>query len=277
MNKLWGFLSILLLSSSLASATDPSIEEQLRKTYAGSQQLLRHFYDSSTLKFDINGNPANKEKEGPWTLLSGVLIDHVTLKSEKLELRGHRRMLVIDDHAKKFHSIRLDEKFSIEIITQPGPDQATQLAGALARVFVSADDLDSVVPDYWRDYIARFSGKATQGAPCEDPNSKAAEPGSDNPSAGKVSARITEGLKTVDVPPNYLPIAREYRVQGELALSAVIDKNGSIGRVCIKQALGAGLDDEMVAAVRQWKYKPYMLNGQPVDVDTTVRTRFGIR
>ena len=273
MKKLWFFLPILLLSSGLASAADSSLEEQLRKTYVGSQQMLRHFYASADLKFDMDGNPKNKEKEGPWTLLSGVLIDNVTLKSEKLELHGHRRMLVIDDQNKTLRSVKLGEKFSLEIKTESGPNQAAQLTGALARVFVSSDDLVSVVPDYWRDYLARFGGKASQGEPCED---SAAKLVSDDAVGNKVSAGITEGLKVRDVPPSYLEIARENRVEGELALRAVIDTTGSVSRVCITKALGAGLDDMMVNTVRQWKYKPYTLNGQPVEVQTTVTTHFGI-
>ena len=274
MKKMWLFLPILVFSSGLASATDSSLEEQLRKTYAGSQQMLRHFYAAATLKFDVNGNPTNKEKEGPWTLLSGVLIDNLKLKPGKLELHGHRRMLVIDDQKKTLRSIKLGEKFSIEIKTQSGPDQATQLTGALARVFVSPDDLVSVVPDYWRDYLARFSGKATQGEPCED---SAAKLVSDDASGRKVSAGIAEGLKIRDALPSYYEIARENRVEGELALRAVIDTTGSVTRVCITKALGAGLDDMMVNTVRQWKYRPYTLNGQPIEVQTTVTTRFGIR
>jgi len=259
MKKLWVFLPILLLSSGLASATDSSVKEQTRKTYVGSQQMLRHFYASADLKFDVDGNPRNKEKEGPWTLLSGVSIDNVTLKSEKLELRGYRRMLVIDDHAKTLRSIELRENFSIEIATQPGPEQARQLSSALARVFVSADDLVSVVPDYWRDYLARFSGTTTQGVPCEDSAMKVVD--SDNSSSGKVSAGITDGEKIHNVLPTYFGIARVNRVEGELSLRAVIDKTGSVSRVCITRALGAGLDDMMVDTVRQWKYKPYTLNG----------------
>jgi TonB family protein len=273
MKKLSFFLPILLLSSGLASATDSSLKEQLRKTYVGSQQMLRHFYASADLKFDVDGNPRNKEKEGAWTLLSGVLIDHVTLKSDKLELSGYRRLLVIDDHTKTLRSIKLGETFSIEIATQPGPDQATQLAGALARVFVPADDLASVVPDYWRDYLARFGGKATQGEPCEDSATKLA---SDDASGNIVSAGITEGAKIRDALPSYYEIARENRVEGELALRAVIDTTGSVTRVCIIKALGAGLDDMMVQTVRQWKYKPYTLNGQPIEIQTTVTTRFGL-
>jgi TonB family protein len=274
MTKMWFFLPILVLSSGLALATDSSIEEQFRKTYVGTPRMLRHFYAAADLKFDADGNPRNKEKEGSWTLLSGVLIDNLKLKAEKLELHGHRRILVIDEKTKTLRGIKLDEKFSIEINTQSGPDQATQLTGALARVFVPEVDLDSVVPDYWRDYLARFSGKATQGTPCED---SAAKFVSDDASGGKVSAGIAEGLKIHDVPPSYLAIAREKRIEGELALRAVIDKTGSVSRVCITQALGAGLDDMMVNTVRQWKYRPYTLNGQPIEIQTTVSTRFGIR
>jgi TonB family protein len=271
------FLSVLVLNSCLATASDSSLENRLRKTYVGSQQMLRHFYASATLKFDLNGNPTNKEKEGPWTLLSGILIDNLTLKDERLQFHGHRRMLVIDDQNKMFRSIKLDEKFSIEVNTQPGPNQEAQLTEALARVFVPTDDVVSAAPDYWRDYLTRFSGKAIQGAPCEDSDAKVVDSGSDNASNGKVSAGIVDGLKIRDVVPNYLPIARVNKVQGELALRAVIDTTGSVSRVCITQALGAGLDDMMVYTVRQWKYRPYRLNGQPIEIQTTIKTRFGMR
>jgi TonB family protein len=275
MKSLGVFLSILLLNSGLASAIDSNIEQQLRKTYVGTERMLRHFYAAADLKFDVDGNPRNKEREGPWTLLSGIVIDSLKLKAEKLELRGHRRILVMDGKTKAFRSIELHENFSIEINTQSGPDQAAQLANALDHVFVSNDDLVSVVPDYWRDYLARSSGKTIQGAPCEDSAVKIDD--SDNSSNRKVSAGITDGEKIRDVPPTYFQIARQNRVQGELALRAVIDKTGSVSRVCITEALGAGLDDMMVDTVRQWKYKPYTLNGQPIEVQTTVTTRFGMR
>lgn len=274
MKKLGFLLSILLLSSGLASAGDSSTEEQLRKTYVGTQRMLRHFYAASDLKFDVDGNPRNKEREGSWTLLSGVLIDKVTLKPKKLELHGHRRMLAMDQKTKTFRSIKLDETFFIEIDTHSGADQPTQLAKALDHVFVSTDDLVSVVPDYWRDYLARSNGKVTEGVPCED---SAARLVSDDAAGGKLSAGVTDGLKVHDVPPTYFQIARQNRVEGELALRAVIDKTGSVSRVCITEALGAGLDDMMVDTVRQWKYRPYTLNGQPIEIQTTITTRFGMR
>ena len=122
MKKIWLFLPLLIFSSGFISATDSNLKDQLRKTYAGSPQLLRHFYAAANLKFDFNGNSANKESEGSWTLLSGVLIDNVTLKAEKLEFHGHRRMLLIDDQKKTLRSIKLGQKFSIEIKTHSGPE-----------------------------------------------------------------------------------------------------------------------------------------------------------
>jgi hypothetical protein len=129
---------VLVVSVSFASATSASaasLEEQLRKSYVGTQRMLRHFYDSDALKFDSNGNPRNTGKEGPWTLLSGVIIDSLQLKSGKLELQGHRRILMFDASNQKLLNIALDQTFWIEVQTQDGPDQGAQLSAALAQVF----------------------------------------------------------------------------------------------------------------------------------------------
>jgi TonB family protein len=265
---------VLLVSVPFASAT--GLEEQLRKSYVGTQRMLRHFYDSDALKFDSNGNPRNTGKEGPWTLLGGVIVDSLQLKSGKLELQGHRRMLVFDASSKKLLNIALDQTFWIEVQTQDGPDQGAQLSAALAQVFVPDGDLISVVPDYWRDYVARFTGRLTQGNPCEGPQANVAGATPQAAPTLKVSSGVAEGLKIHAVTPTYPMTARQYRIQGDLILRAVIDKNGDLGRICIVQALGAGLDESSVNAIRQWKYRPYIFNGKPVEVETTVKVRFFI-
>src|SRR5690242_6723341 len=140
---LLGLGLVLIVNVPFASAT--GLEEQLRKSYVGTQRMLRHFYDSDALKFDSKGNPRNTGKEGPWTLLGGVIIDSLQLKSGKLELQGHRRMLVFDLSTKKLLNIELKQTFRIEVQTQDGPEQGAQLAAALAQVFVPDSDLISVV------------------------------------------------------------------------------------------------------------------------------------
>src|SRR5690349_18998230 len=124
---------VLIVSVPFASAT--SLEEQLRKSYVGTQRMLRHFYDTDALKFDSNGNPRNTGKEGAWTLLGGVIIDSLRLTPGKLELQGHRRMLVFDAANKKLFNMTLKQTFWIEVQTQDGPDQGAQLSAALAQVF----------------------------------------------------------------------------------------------------------------------------------------------
>jgi hypothetical protein len=125
----------LVMSVPFASAT--SLEDQLRKSYVGTQRMLRHFYDSDALKFDSSGNPRNTGKEGSWTLLGGVIIDSLHLKPGKLELQGRRRMLVFDATNKKLLNIALKQTFWVEVQTQDGPDQGAQLSAALAQVFCS--------------------------------------------------------------------------------------------------------------------------------------------
>jgi TonB family protein len=269
------FALTLVFSLPIRAAAVANLEDQLHKDYAGTEQLLRHSYGSDTLKFDSNGNPKNHEKQGPWTMLSGVIVDSLQLKPGRLELHGHRRLLVFNNQDKNLRSIKLDEKFWIEIETHQGPDQAAQLAAALANVFITPNNLVSVVPEYWQDYIARFTGKPAEGSPCQDSTVKEIE--SDSAAAGKVSEGIVEGIKIYDVSPTYSAIARSNRVQGDLALRAVIDETGTVSRVCITKALGAGIDDMMVETVRQWKYRPYTLNGQPIVVQTTIKASFGIR
>jgi len=208
-------------------------------------------------------------------MLSGVILDDLQLKSGKLELRGHRRLLVFDDQSKQIRGVKTDETFRIEIETHDGPAQEAQLAAALAHVFVSTEELASLVPDYWQDYMARFTGKVTAGSSCESSNAKT-DDGAGAPQGDKAST-IAEGLRIQGAMPAYSTIARAYRVQGAIALRAVIDKEGNVSRVCILQALGAGIDDDVVMAVRQWKYRPYLLDGKPVEIQTTIKANFGLR
>jgi protein TonB len=75
------------------------------------------------------------------------------------------------------------------------------------------------------------------------------------------------------VKPSYPPLARQARIQGTVVLQAVIGKDGSI------QGLKVVSGHPMLApaaleAVKQWKYKPYYLNGEPVEVDTTINVNF---
>jgi periplasmic protein TonB len=89
----------------------------------------------------------------------------------------------------------------------------------------------------------------------------------------KVSAGVTAGLRERMVPPVYPPLAKAARISGTVILQAVIGKDGSIQQL---KALSGHpmLIPSAIDAVSQWKYKPYYLNGQPVEVDTQVTVNF---
>jgi protein TonB len=89
----------------------------------------------------------------------------------------------------------------------------------------------------------------------------------------RVSAGVTSGLKVHDVKPAYPPLARQARIQGTVVLHAVISKDGSITGLNLVSGHPM-LAPAAIEAVKQWKYKPYLLNGEPVEVDTEVMVNF---
>ena len=93
------------------------------------------------------------------------------------------------------------------------------------------------------------------------------------PQRVRVSAGVTNGLKVKDVKPNYPPLARQARIQGQVVLHAVISKDGSIENLTLVSGHPM-LAPAAIDAVKQWRYKPYLLNGEPVEVDTEVQVNF---
>ena len=68
-------------------------------------------------------------------------------------------------------------------------------------------------------------------------------------------------------------MARAGRVQGEVVIEVTIDKTGNISRATVVKGPTL-LVDAALAAVKQWKYRPYTQDGNPVEVESTVTVRF---
>jgi protein TonB len=93
------------------------------------------------------------------------------------------------------------------------------------------------------------------------------------PKRVRVSSGVTQGLLEHQVKPEYPAMAKQAHIQGAVVLAAVIGKDGKVKevRVVSGQPLLAQAAER---AVREWKYKPYMLNGTPVEIDTTINVNF---
>lgn len=93
------------------------------------------------------------------------------------------------------------------------------------------------------------------------------------PQRVRVSQGVSQGLLVHRVQPNYPPLAKQARIQGQVVLHAVISKDGSIENLQLVSGHPM-LAPAAIEAVKQWKYKPYLLNGEPVEVDTEVLVNF---
>jgi protein TonB len=92
----------------------------------------------------------------------------------------------------------------------------------------------------------------------------------------RVPARIAEANLIYDVPPKYPAEAGQARIEGTVVLVAVIGKDGSVQDVRVESGLQM-LAQAAVNAVKQWRYKPYMLNGEPVEVDSRITINFALK
>jgi periplasmic protein TonB len=92
----------------------------------------------------------------------------------------------------------------------------------------------------------------------------------------RVSSGVANSLKIHDAQPHYPREAQEMGIQGDVILQATIDTKGNLTNLRIVQG-----DPILVAAavdaVKKWRYRPYILNGEPVDVDTTIKIQFHLR
>jgi TonB family protein len=96
---------------------------------------------------------------------------------------------------------------------------------------------------------------------------------SDLPQRVRVSQGVSTGLLITRVQPRYPDDARQARIQGTVVLKALIDANGDVEDLTLVSGHPM-LAPAALEAVKQWKYKPYLLNGRPVKVETQITVNF---
>jgi TonB family protein len=89
-----------------------------------------------------------------------------------------------------------------------------------------------------------------------------------------VAPDVIAGSLTIAVPPAYPAIAKTAHKSGTVLLHAIIGKDGKIRQLVPLASTDQLFTASALEAVRQWVYRPFMLNGEPVEVDTTVTVNF---
>jgi len=89
----------------------------------------------------------------------------------------------------------------------------------------------------------------------------------------RVASRVVEANLIHDVTPQYPAEAGRDRIEGTVVLMAVIGTDGSVKDVRVESGLPV-LAQAAIDAVKQWRYKPYTVDGQPVEVDSRITINF---
>lgn len=175
-------------------------------------------------------------------------------------------------------------------VVKTTPDSATPVPAA------ASTDSAPVSPDAMAAQLVaptRIAGQIKKPAPADEPPPAApapvglgdngAVPGSLFGGAAKVkyapkvvaiSAGVADGMIIRKTPPVYPKFAQEAHIEGKVVLKATITKQGTIEGVQVLSGPKI-LAPSAADAVKTWKYKPYMLDGQPVSVETNITVVFG--
>jgi len=130
--------------------------------------------------------------------------------------------------------------------------------------------------------IARFTASAVLAASLagtslaaqpQEQSSSATEQADQPPQRVRVSTGVANALLLKKVNPKYPKDARKQHIQGTVSLRVQISKDGDVVNTRVVSGDPA-LTEAAIDAVKQWKFKPYQLNGQAVEVDTQLLINF---
>jgi TonB family protein len=220
-----------------APASAPSTEQS--PSAPKSQEYALDFIQNSKAVYP----PAAKEKKIQGQVVGMILVSETGSVERVLSFKGDSLLAAAAEEAAR--------KWKFEPVLKDG--KPVSVSARATFNFVLADDIqDTRDVAAELDQIRRF------------------------PQRVRVSKEVSKGLLVYRVQPDYPPEARQAGIQGTVVLRAVISKDGSIAGLSLLSGHPL-LARAAIDAVKQWKYKPYVLNGDPVEMDTEILVNFQLR
>jgi TonB family protein len=290
LRSLFALLALFATCSLFAQPDDP-LKADI-ESLKGKTVTLRHFYSDNDLHYATDGTLLGHSDVGLWTLTGRIRIEKVSVKEDHVQLEGSRVWVIFRDGVQVNGIAPILVSLRIDVVQ--GPDRVKKWGEALPRIFFTkGTPLSEDAPAYWKSYLSP-PGAAPQSNPADGTKEKSrgeennaglaknASSGNTSPYLNspntpvrvRVAQGVTEGMLIHKEIPQYPSQARAAHVQGQVVLHAIIGKDGHIKDLQVFSPAGAGLDDEAARAVQLWLYRPYYINGEPVEVDTKITVNF---
>jgi TonB family protein len=263
---MWMRIALLCGLTSLGWAGSPL--EKVKDDLKAAPQVLRGFPEGDKLTYDSQGERANRHS-GSWTVDGLVSVEDLEINGNELRIRAHRMIAIFDAKTQKpeFRSYKGKVELRLPYIDDAQAEQA------LRRVFIlRPETLRENLPAVWRQFFERQTEAAPAPLP-ENPrkrNCKAPEKGVYTTCEG-ITAPRPDGYRRE---PEFGEIARRFKIQGAMTVVGIVDVNGRMRDLEIYKALGAGLDEQGLDAVSQWRFKPARKDGIAVPVKIMIDVDF---
>lgn len=183
------------------------------------------------------------------------------LKPDRLILQAQR--VGVELQKEKAKRVDLDHNdIHIEIDTAP------EFNSALTAIFAdSLPDLVPSLPPYWQAYARAHLLSTTQSATGGTPVA---------PQAGvsQVGGTVIAPVLVRSAEPVFSEAARQLHYSGKTLIRVILDEQGEIADMQVLLAAGLGLDEQAMACILSYKFKPAMENGHPVRVEINVDVNF---
>jgi TonB family protein len=101
-------------------------------------------------------------------------------------------------------------------------------------------------------------------------------PSGGNSNPARVHVKVDDLKITKKVQPVYPEKAKKAKIRGSVQLDVIIGKDGTVENIKVSKSVNNDLDQSAMDAVRQWVYEPYLLNGDPIEVETTVTVIYSL-
>jgi TonB family protein len=260
--------------------------------------LLRGKYVEKDLSFDAMGNVTGTATPGPFSA-SAIHIEKIRLKNATLDIEGRRGVLIdtgISDPvlSSDIRFVLTPAKVRITIVGDAAHPEGLPL---LAHKIFAASIDDALAGKTEEARKAELFTLACLHAPAQStpvlpaPSTVTLSPAEmnalkpiSNTGAGTIIASPRANTSNVTAPriissefPEFTDEAKKKLISGICVLGLIVDQTGFPIRIHIVRSLDPGLDQNAIAAVSQYRFKPALHQGQPVPVEVNIEVNFGIR